>query len=517
MAKGKVTLISFSSSPVETGLRNISSLLKTNGFIVEIIFLRKRFEESVPADIIDQIAGMCKDSIFVGMSVMTNYVLMARHLTGELKKRTGVPVVWGGIHPSLRPQESLQFADIACVGEGERPSLELANRLKGSKTPEDIPNICFKKADRQIIVESSYLCEDLNTLPFPDYDISRHYVISENKIIKADLSFIGRTYNVFPQRGCPYACTYCGNYALRKAVKFHKGYFRRRRVTSVMQEISEIISQYPQIKNIAVNADEFLSMPVEDINTFCDLYKKNINLPFSISASPQNVSDEKISKLVDAGLDYVFMGIETGSERTKKLYARLFASNGQILEAARVLNRYKKKLRPSYDFIVDNPWETDKDLIETLRLYLSLPAPHNVLIFSLTFFPGTSIYQKAFDEGLIKDDEKDIYTKFIYDTKSSYFNSLFYLFLFLKNLNVPISFSKKLLDAHIINSTVFFPFRLLIANSTKMLKALYLFKFIVHAFRAGDMAMLKNYIVLARNQVFKFFKSPIKRLEARQS
>ena len=71
---------------------------------------------------------------------------------------------------------------------------------------------------------------------------------------------------------------------------------------SVIQEIEEMVSRYPQIKYISVNADEFLSMPLEDINSFCELYKKKINLPFSISASPQNVTDEKISQLVDAGL-----------------------------------------------------------------------------------------------------------------------------------------------------------------------------------------------------------------------
>jgi hypothetical protein len=123
------------------------------------------------------------------------------------------------------------------------------------------------------------------------------------------------------------------------------------------------------------------------------------------------------------------------------------------------------------------------------------------LIFSLTFYPGTGLYDKAREDGLIKDDEKDVYEKFIYDTNNSYFNSLFYLFLFLKNLCVPAGFSRKLLEPKIINAVLFKPFKFIIARSTGVLKGFYLCRFVVHAMKSGDINMLKNYMTLALSKL----------------
>ena len=52
--------------------------------------------------------------------------------------------------------------------------------------------------------------------------------------------------------------------------------------------------------------------------------------------------------------------------------------------------------------ILDSPWDTDENLIETLMFLSKLPTPYQITIFSLVFFPGTDTYRKAKKEGIIK-------------------------------------------------------------------------------------------------------------------
>lgn len=75
-----------------------------------------------------------------------------------------------------------------------------------------------------------------------------------------------------------------------------------------------------------------------------------------------------------------------------------------------------------YDIISDNPYETAEDKVETLRLLYQLPRPHLLHFFSLTFYPGTDLYAKAKADGLVQDDERDIYNKSYIRLAPTYFN-----------------------------------------------------------------------------------------------
>ena len=94
------------------------------------------------------------------------------------------------------------------------------------------------------------------------------------------------------------------------------------------------------------------------------------------------------------------MGIQSGSQRTLDLYRRPF-SNEQVQQAAALLNRYSDSIpAPQYDMILDNPWETEEDLADGLRLLSRLPVPFHLQLFSLSLYPGTELQEKAEDEGL---------------------------------------------------------------------------------------------------------------------
>ncbi|UCD30334.1 MAG: cobalamin B12-binding domain-containing protein, partial [Planctomycetota bacterium] len=121
----KVILVSTYTYPVALGLRFISSYLKSAGHQVTTIFMsskRDTAEADFPAGALEDFIDRCRDADLIGLSLMTNTYHRACYLTEALRESGNkVPIIWGGVHPTVSPDESLEVADMVCVGEGEEP------------------------------------------------------------------------------------------------------------------------------------------------------------------------------------------------------------------------------------------------------------------------------------------------------------------------------------------------------------------------------------------------------------
>ena len=448
----KIALISPSPPDLYApGLRTISSYLKKNGHEVRLILLAGGTEKlnfggqfiyQFQEHIIDQIIELSRDVDLIGLSFMTQYFDRAVQLTRKIKESTSIPVIWGGIHSTLCPEECIEHADIICIGEGELALLELMNKMQNGQDYYDTKSFWFKRDGEIVRNEVRPLLEDLDELPFQDYDFEDQYVydLIKDRIVPLtedmfeglfslapDLS--GRmvsSYKIMTTRGCPMNCSFCASSFLKKKLYTHK-YVRHRSVEHVMAELKEVIKRFPSIKLIQLFDDILFYMNKDFIKELARAYKENIGLPFYCQASATTMDEEKLKYLLDAGLIWVEIGIQSGSERTNKIYKRN-VSNEQLLNSASILHKYSAKLLPScYHVILDNPWETSEDILKTLNLILELPRPYSLKLASLVFFPKTGIYDKAKAEGLIKNDLEEIYRKpFVY-VSGSYLNYLVYL------------------------------------------------------------------------------------------
>ena len=166
----------------------------------------------------------------------------------------------------------------------------------------------------------------------------------------------------------------------------------------------------------------------EQIKEFCDGYKEHINLPLTVTGiTPATLRRDKLALLVDAGVSFIRMGLQSGNESVKKQYKRNY-SNKKIESSAAIINEFKDKIGPpQYDIILDNPWETDESLAESLMFLTKLPSPYRFGFYSLTFYPGTELYDRAKEEGIIKDDLNDVYRKYYNGCQKTYLNRLFFL------------------------------------------------------------------------------------------
>lgn len=428
----KIVLISPYTDIQTFGVRTLSACLKKEGHETRLLFLPSHFAKRYEGAALNQLTEFCNGAGLIGISLMTNFFDNVVQITQRLKRDLpDIPVLWGGVHPTIRPEECLDYTDMICVGEGEEMMPELARRIKNGQDYTGIKGLWFKKGNNVIKNGASSLIQNLDVIPFPDYDYTTHYILYGNHVVQMNemlmKKYTSGLYMTMPTRGCPFSCAYCCNNTFNKVYAGQQR-VRKRIIDNIIAELREAKKNLPFIKCIKFDDDAFFIYSEEEMAEFSQKYKKNVGLPLMVTgATPITITEKKMSLLVDAGLQAIRVGIQTGCERTKKLYKR-YDSNEQVEKAVQIINRFRNYMRPpQYDIILDNPWEKEDDLIETLMFLVKLPVPYVLSLFSLTFYPGTELYEKAKNEGIIKDDLNDVYRKYYHSCKKTYANSLFFL------------------------------------------------------------------------------------------
>ena len=147
----KISLISITPSVDDFGLRTISACLKQAGHDVNLFFLVKEFYKKYSETAMNNLVKLTKGSELVGISVMTNFFDNAIQITQKLRNNYDFPIVWGGIHPTIRPEESLDYADMVCIGEGEETIVELADKIQNKQYYYDIKGMGFNNKGKKIV------------------------------------------------------------------------------------------------------------------------------------------------------------------------------------------------------------------------------------------------------------------------------------------------------------------------------------------------------------------------------
>jgi len=131
--------------------------------------------------------------------------------------------------------------------------------------------------------------------------------------------------------------------------------------------------------------------------------------------------------LTEGGMVFTEMGIQTGSPRIQEMYHRV-GTNEQVLKAVELIDEYTGRLmKPHYHIILDNPWETTVDTVESLKLLLRVRRPFMLCPSSLVFYPGTALYYRAKEERLITDEVNQIYRAPFFRPHETYLNLLILL------------------------------------------------------------------------------------------
>ncbi len=457
----RIALVSTYAHPIALGLRYVSACLKAAGHDVQMLFMSSKrdtakvdFSESLMEDFVERLW----DRDLVGMGVMTNTFRRACALTRGLRQ-AGVraPVVWGGTHPTVAPDESLELADIVCIGEGEGPMLTLADRLEVDKDPRDIAGLGFRAggpfgATRRICNPVPRLERNLDDLPFPDYDVTTHWVVGGDKLVPARPENLrGALYRlrVLTTRGCPNRCAFCNSTAWRRIYKGKGPWVRLRSVENVLDEIQSACERFGTIEAVNIVDDLFFVRSEDEIAEFAAKYERRVNLPLELDAFPNTVTKAKIRSLARLPIALISMGIESASPDTLENIYNRPTPIVNIVRSIELFHRYR--VPAEYHYLVSNPYEPEQNVIETMRFIASHHrGPATLRVFPLMFYPGTPLYQRARADGLIQERDDDAYhhtyTGSLQFARHDYLAVWLRAILHLRNGGLPSRVAHRLID-----------------------------------------------------------------------
>jgi len=408
----KITLISTSTYPSDQGIRTVSSMLKKNNYDVNLIFmtLSEDYSRNYTNSELAQLAKLCQNSSFIGVNSYASTDKRAQKIINFLKSKfPDIPIIYGGVHPTISPEKAISVCDIICVGEAEQAIVDFAKAIEKNKSYDKIKNLWIRKKDKIIKNPVRDLVDDLDKLPFPDYDIENHYILDKGRLRKFTEYDLGGQIFFLTGRGCPYGCDYCSNSLFnelykgkcRHIVRWHSPEY-------IINGILYLNKKFTSLKYFDIRDDTFSLRPLKDIEEFCRLYKEKVNMRFKCLGDPKTITDEKIRLLIDAGCTDIIIGIQ-GSERTnKEIYHRAQTDEGAV-KASKILAKYKDKIAVMYDVITCNPYETSDDVVNLIKLLQKLEKPYFLSVNNLVFFPGTKLYTKAKLDGTIKTEQDAAY------------------------------------------------------------------------------------------------------------
>jgi len=403
----KLLLISLQSNASLIGLKYIAARVKAAGHDVRILLIPGYLERDLHPAVREFITGYAPD--LIGISLMSIEFYPAKNLTRLLKELSDVPVIWGGVHAIIRPDECIRFADYVCTGEGEHSTALLLDHLRtnGKDVIPEIAGIWTNRKGEIIRQQNAQPESDLDSLPFQEYlpgyfygfHKGRVYNFSEAEgLFRLYALYGGTCHMLISTRGCPFQCSYCGNSAF---VSVYGRKVRERSVKNVIEEIKEV-KKNPYVLYMNFQDDCFFTHGKEWMKQFCSEYKKHIGLPFIARVIPTMIDRDTMHMLKDAGLCWVVMGIQSGSDRVNfEIYDRKVRFSA-VKKAADII--VETGAAAFYEMIVDNPYEREEDRIETIDALSSLKKPFIVSLAHLTFFPGTALAERAVEDGIVTPD-----------------------------------------------------------------------------------------------------------------
>ncbi len=369
---------------ISIGLAYLSAVLKSKGHEVSLIDTTFGMSDS---QIISGIQQFAPD--LVAVSAVSNNFEYAVDLSKLMKKHFELPIIIGGIHATIAPEETISkdCFDMVCIGEGEEALAELVESMEKGERNTTIENIWFKDVSGVIRNPLRKLCENLDTIPFADtefFDYNKY--LKQHNMVASFLS----------SRGCPYKCAYCINHSLQELYSGLGSYVRYRSVDDVITEMESAIKKY-DIRAISFYDDTF-TLNKNRVREFCEKYKKRIDLPFYINARIDNITEQMCIELREAGCERASIGLESGDPQIREQILKKNVSDEQIISGCRLLKEHGIKLY-TYNMI-GIPGENIENIRKTIKLNRKI-RPDFLMACIFTAFKNTELYDRCEEEGIL--------------------------------------------------------------------------------------------------------------------
>jgi radical SAM superfamily enzyme YgiQ (UPF0313 family) len=300
------------------------------------------------------------DADLVGVSFMTYNAPRAYEIADRFRNEKGKPVIVGGYHPTLMPDEASRHADAVCVGDAE----------------QNVPRMMedFRNGNLQGVYDLPP--DSLAGLPVPDRSLIRRRDYAPVDVVQAT-------------RGCPYRCSFCSIAA------FHQYRFRKRPVPEVVEEL-ETLGRYILFMDDSLVGDREYAM--ELFSAMVPLGKRwfsQCNL--GIAHDP-----ELLGLAARSGCRGLFVGFESLSQGNLRSWRKGSNLAKDYLQTVENLHRVGIAVFAAFVFGADH--DTPEVFPQTLRFLLEANV-ESLQATRLTPFPGTPLFQQMQEEGRIIDKD----------------------------------------------------------------------------------------------------------------
>lgn len=327
----------------------------------------------------------------IGISTVSMFMQYTRRIAREIKTKYKLPIILGGYHPTLCPEDSISVEDVdaICIGDGEFAVTEYLNAMRDGHTRQGIRGIWFKEDGRIVKNPLRELIQDTDSLPIPNYDLWED--IDRFIFYNGVIYFIGT-------RGCPFPCTYCSEFPMRDAVPGK--HFRVRDPRGYAREMKYQWEKYKDRgMKVAHTFDPVFSINKDWVRDFCDEYKKigmADVLPFSCFTRADTVDEERINMLAAANCKVARIGIEAGNERIRRDVYEKNIPTEQYRKIFKLL--HEKGIAVTGYNILGGPGETLETMQETFNLVKELEVDRPIF-FTYRPLPKTKGAQKVIELG----------------------------------------------------------------------------------------------------------------------
>jgi radical SAM superfamily enzyme YgiQ (UPF0313 family) len=362
-----LSLLSLASPLLEAGLR----VRVVDGAIEP---LEKVLEQEIP------------DALCIGISFLTGSMIRGAIALSQLARRLqpGVPVIFGGWHSSLLPEETLRSGqtDIVVRGQGEQTLLELALRLREGKATGSISGTSFFEGEKTVH-NPDRRPENINKFPTPAFSLA-DFDAYEKRTGRRKLPFASSL-------GCPYACNYCTDQV------FYERKFNAYSVSRVVGEVTELVVRH-RLQEVAFLDSNFpvnVRRAVDIARGFLD---SKIRFSWTFQASTDllcRMTDDEVYLLGESGVTHMGFGTESASESVLEAMNKKHQRIDDMFETAR--KSEKAGIRVTFNLILGYPGETEADRLETFRVMSEIFARHSNVTFSpniFTPYPGIPIWSQ---------------------------------------------------------------------------------------------------------------------------
>lgn len=390
------------------GVCYLSAFLKEHGHEVNLVFDPKQFDRAYirnlrlakffgcerRKDNLEKIGRIKPD--LIGFSCTTAHYQWALDFAREVKRKfPKIPIIFGGVHPTLVPELVLseKFVDFVCLGEGEMPLLELLEALKEGRKEFKIDNIWYKKGKKIIRNPLRALLGNLDKLPHVDKGLFRDYLPEH---------YFTHSY-FFTSRGCPFDCSFCGNERMKKIFSGLGKYVRRMSPERAVEELILIKEKYGA--RYILFEDDVFAVDINWLKIFVPLYQKKVGLPFTCFGHTHCLTPEMVKLLKSGGCNLLWFGVQSANEKIRREVFNRYETNEKIKKAAELC--HKEKIKFMVDHILNIPYDTYEAIREAIYLYNEI-RPEMVNCYRLLYFPKAKINEIALKAGMIRKKDIDL-------------------------------------------------------------------------------------------------------------